>query len=144
MSDEKIKKIYLEKIKQFIKHSKSYYLESKPTISDKEFDELKKSILERGIAPFLKNQYYNCDQPREEFLTTLELRKELEYPGQNELKKQSNHLRNWQINIATAMQRFINDYTFRAIERISSEFGSKRKNLCLSGGFFMNCVFNGK
>ena len=46
MSDEKIKKIYLEKIKQFIKHSKSYYLESKPTISDKEFDELKKSILE--------------------------------------------------------------------------------------------------
>ena len=46
MSDEKIKKIYLEKVKQYIKHSKSYYLESKPTISDKEFDELKKSILE--------------------------------------------------------------------------------------------------
>lgn len=104
----------------------------------------KESILERGIAPFLKNQYYNCDQPREKFLTTSELRKELDYPGQSEFKNPSNNLKSWQVNVAVAMQRFIYEYTFKAIEKISSRLGSNRNVLCLSGGFFMNCVFNGK
>ncbi len=46
MPDEKIKKIYLQKINQFQKHNKLYYLKSKPVISDNEFDELKKEIQE--------------------------------------------------------------------------------------------------
>ena len=46
MSDENITKVYLNKINEYLKHNKSYYLNSKPTISDKKFDDLKMSILE--------------------------------------------------------------------------------------------------
>ena len=46
MSDENITKVYLNKINEYLKHNKSYYLNSKPTISDKKFDDLKISILE--------------------------------------------------------------------------------------------------
>jgi len=46
MSDGEIKKLYLKKINEFIKHNKAYYLKSNTIISDKKFDELKISILE--------------------------------------------------------------------------------------------------
>ena len=46
MEDRKsIKKIYVNKIKQLIKHNRSYYLNNNPTIIDKEYDELKKNII---------------------------------------------------------------------------------------------------
>ena len=47
MEDRKsIKKIYVNKIKQLIKHNRSYYLNNNPTIIDKEYDELKKNIID--------------------------------------------------------------------------------------------------
>jgi DNA ligase (NAD+) len=46
MQDEANKKIYLSKIKEYIKNNKFYYDENKPKISDTEFDNLKKEILE--------------------------------------------------------------------------------------------------
>ena len=39
-------KLYLNKIKEINKHNKLYYIEDNPIISDKEYDELKKEILE--------------------------------------------------------------------------------------------------
>ena len=42
MSDKQsIKKIYIDKIKKFVKHNELYYLKNNPKITDKEFDELK-------------------------------------------------------------------------------------------------------
>ena len=41
-----IKQNYLKKISEFKKHNKLYYENSLPIISDKEFDKLKKEILE--------------------------------------------------------------------------------------------------
>ena len=45
MQNEEIKKNYLKKIKKFHNHNKSYYEESKPTVTDAEFDILKAEIL---------------------------------------------------------------------------------------------------
>ena len=45
MQNEEIKKNYLKKIKKFQNHNKSYYEESKPTVTDAEFDILKAEIL---------------------------------------------------------------------------------------------------
>ena len=44
MSNTSIKKNYLKKIKLLKKYNKFYYDKSKPLISDKEYDELKKDI----------------------------------------------------------------------------------------------------
>ncbi len=46
-----IKKNYALKLKEFNKHNKLYYNNSKPVISDSEFDELKKEIID------LENKY---------------------------------------------------------------------------------------
>jgi len=47
MSDNKsVKKKYIDKIKKFIQHNESYFSKNNPTITDKEFDELKQSILQ--------------------------------------------------------------------------------------------------
>ena len=47
MEDRKsIKKKYINKIKQLNEHNKLYYLKNKPKITDKEYDELKKNILD--------------------------------------------------------------------------------------------------
>ena len=103
----------------------------------------KKVTAPGGIAPLLKNEFFNTDQPREKFLTTKKLRKMLEAP-EIITDRNSETYREWQMNIAAAMQKFISDYTFDAISKISEKFRSKRENICLSGGFFMNCVFNGE
>ena len=42
------------------------------------------------------------------------------------------------------MQTFISDFTYKSLRKISKENNSNMKNICLSGGFFMNCVFNGQ
>ena len=42
MQRDEIKKKYLEIIKKLKDHNKSYYEKSKPSISDAEFDKLKK------------------------------------------------------------------------------------------------------
>ena len=44
--NKNIKQNYQNKINEFKKHNKLYYENSSPTISDKEFDKLKKEILE--------------------------------------------------------------------------------------------------
>ncbi len=47
MADKQsIKKIYIDKIKEFVKHNEFYYSKNNPKITDKEFDELKYSILD--------------------------------------------------------------------------------------------------
>ena len=46
MNKGEIKKKYLLKLKNYQYHSKLYYQDSKPTISDTEFDKLKSEILE--------------------------------------------------------------------------------------------------
>ena len=47
MEDKKsIKKFYISKIKELNKHNKLYYLKDKPSISDSEYDNLKKNILD--------------------------------------------------------------------------------------------------
>ena len=57
MNTKLIEDKYLEKINQFIKYNKSYYLESNPIISDRDFDILKKEILElENKHNFLKNK----------------------------------------------------------------------------------------
>ena len=43
---ESIKKIYDNYIKELKKHNELYYLRDKPSISDRDYDELKKKILE--------------------------------------------------------------------------------------------------
>ncbi len=96
-----------------------------------------------GISPLLKNEFFNTDQQREKFLTTSKLREMLDCPNSID-KRDSLEIRSWQMNVAAAMQKFISDYTFKAIEEISEKHNSKRENICLSGGFFMNCVFNGE
>ena len=46
MSDKEIKKRYLQEIEIIQKHNKFYYDKNKPIISDKDFDDLKKKILD--------------------------------------------------------------------------------------------------
>jgi DNA ligase (NAD+) len=45
MNKKKIEKEYNKKIKLLINYNKNYYDLSKPLVSDKEYDDLKKSIL---------------------------------------------------------------------------------------------------
>ncbi len=52
-----IKKIYIDKIKILNKHNELYYLKDKPTISDGEYDELKKNIID------LERKYTFLDSP---------------------------------------------------------------------------------
>ena len=46
MNFEEIKKRYNKKIDEIIKHNKNYYDKNSPIISDKDYDELKKEILD--------------------------------------------------------------------------------------------------
>ena len=46
MAKDKIKKKYNSKLNELINHNKLYYNESKPIVSDKEYDDLKNEILE--------------------------------------------------------------------------------------------------
>ena len=46
-----IKKKYIDKIKKLKKHNELYYSKSKPVVSDKDYDELKLSIIN------LENKY---------------------------------------------------------------------------------------
>jgi len=43
--NKEVEKIYKKKVKEFQKHNKLYYDKSAPTISDREFDELKADII---------------------------------------------------------------------------------------------------
>ena len=57
MNRSETKKNYNNKIKQLIKHNKLYYDKSSPIISDSEYDNLKKEILELEIKfSYLKNK----------------------------------------------------------------------------------------
>ena len=56
--NKSIKQKYLNKITEFRKHNKLYYEHSSPKISDKEFDKLKKEILDlEKKYPILKDNY---------------------------------------------------------------------------------------
>ena len=56
--NKNIKQNYLNKINEFKKHNKLYYENSSPIISDKEFDKLKKEILDlEKEYSFLKNNF---------------------------------------------------------------------------------------
>ena len=58
MKKDDIKKKYNSKINEFKKHNRLYYNESKPIVTDKEFDQLKKEILELETKyDFLNNRY---------------------------------------------------------------------------------------
>ena len=51
------KKNYNSKVKELIKHNKLYYDKSKPVISDREYDELKKEVKNLELKyNFLKNK----------------------------------------------------------------------------------------
>ena len=102
----------------------------------------KDATLPGDIAPFLKNQFFNTDSPREKYLTTPALWEALDFDGFNSKKTQGD-LRQWQIDVATAMQKFISEFTLNALSNISSAGRNRSNSICLSGGFFMNCVFNG-
>ena len=55
MNKIKIKEIYKEKFKKFIKFNQSYFEKDRPIVSDSEFDKLKKELLELAKKyPFLK------------------------------------------------------------------------------------------
>jgi len=57
MNDNEINKIYLEKIKLIQKYNKFYYNKSSPIVTDYEFDQLKKEILDlEKKYSFLKNK----------------------------------------------------------------------------------------
>ena len=52
-----IKKNYIDKIKRLIKHNELYYSKNKPLITDSEYDELKKNIINLEIKyDFLKHK----------------------------------------------------------------------------------------
>ncbi len=54
---EKIKNLYLSKLKELKKHNKKYYEDSNPQINDSEYDKIKKDILDlEDKYKFLKNQ----------------------------------------------------------------------------------------
>ena len=56
--NKNIKQSYLNKINEFKKHNKLYYENSAPKISDKEFDRLKREILDlEEKYSFLKNTF---------------------------------------------------------------------------------------
>ena len=58
MINDKIKKKYNSKIKELIYHNKLYYNDSKPIISDKEYDDLKNEIIKlEEKHNYLKNSY---------------------------------------------------------------------------------------
>ena len=58
MNKEKIKKKYKLKIKELIKHNKSYYDKSNPIISDSQYDHLKKEVIELELKySYLKSKY---------------------------------------------------------------------------------------
>ena len=110
----------------------------------KKYIEIFKEVtLSGGISPLLKNEFFNTDQPREKYLTTEKLRKMLDAPEIIE-DRNSDSYRQWQMDIASAMQKFISEYTFNSIKIMAEKYHSKKKNICLSGGFFMICVFNGE
>ena len=46
MSPEEIKKRYNKKINEILKHNENYYDKNNPLISDQDYDELKKEIIE--------------------------------------------------------------------------------------------------
>ena len=46
MDKKKIKKIYSDKIKLIKNYNKSYFDKNKPIVSDKEYDDLKKNIID--------------------------------------------------------------------------------------------------
>ena len=55
--NKSIEQNYKKKIKDYEKHSKLYYQKSSPIISDKEFDELKREIINlEKKYPSLKNK----------------------------------------------------------------------------------------
>ena len=54
---ESIKKLYIDKIKKINKHNELYYSKDSPEITDKEYDELKKEILNlENKYPYLENK----------------------------------------------------------------------------------------
>ncbi len=54
---ESIRKIYIEKINKLKKHNEQYFSKDKPLISDQQYDDLKKNILElEGKYSFLNNK----------------------------------------------------------------------------------------
>ena len=56
MSKNNIKDKYLKKLNQLFLHNKAYYEESKPKVSDYDYDQLKNEILNIEIQyPFLKH-----------------------------------------------------------------------------------------
>ena len=59
MSKSSAKKEYKEKIKQYKKYSKKYFEDSSPIVSDRDFDFLKKEILELKK----KFNFYDKDSP---------------------------------------------------------------------------------
>ena len=57
MEKEKIKKKYDSKIKELIKHNKLYYEQSSPSISDSQYDKLRKEIIDlENKFSYLKNK----------------------------------------------------------------------------------------
>ena len=60
MNDDLVKKDYFEKIQKIQKLNKAYYQKNNPTISDQEYDLLKKQVidLERKY-PFLKSNFHH-------------------------------------------------------------------------------------
>ena len=55
---ESIRKIYIEKINKLKKHNELYFSKDKPLISDKQYDDLKKNILElEGKYSFLNIKF---------------------------------------------------------------------------------------
>ena len=56
--NKNIKQNYLKKINEFQKHNKFYYNDSSPAISDKDYDKLKKEILDlEKKFTFLKSNF---------------------------------------------------------------------------------------
>ena len=72
-SKTEITKIYKKKVKELKKHNKFYHTEDKPIISDSEFDQLKKEILDL--------------EKENDFLTKLTLNTEVGAPPSNKFKK---------------------------------------------------------
>ncbi len=58
MKDSEIKKLYKNKLNELNKHNKNYFDKNSPTISDKEYDKIKREVIDlEKKYTFLKSQY---------------------------------------------------------------------------------------
>ena len=59
IKEDDIIKDYLNKVKSIEKHNESYHSKDAPTISDQNYDDIKKDLIDAIIIAIFNNTYYD-------------------------------------------------------------------------------------